>query len=174
VNFVIGLLLLTAAAATNTPPAQAEKTPVAAADRIPVFLHTDARDTVGATCVARLREALEESSAYSPVMNPASARFVVSIVTMDPNEAELGSGPGHATVAAVTLQGEHATGLNQFVYSWVLVARQHTVDSLATELFTAIDEQIQRFEGAAISVAEPRLGRRTAVTFPLLPPPQKN
>jgi hypothetical protein len=25
-----------------------------------------------------------------------------------------------------------------------------------------------------LSVAEPRLGRRTALTFPLLPPPQKN
>lgn len=31
-----------------------------------------------------------------------------------------------------------------------------------------------RFDYLLVPVAEPRLGRRTVLTFPLLPPPQKN
>ena len=153
-NFVIGLLLM-AAAATTTPPAPVKKpTPTVAVEKIPVFLHIDAQDAVGATYVARLRQALEGSSVYRPVSNPAAARFVVGIVTMDPNEAESGSGAGDSTVAAVTLQRESATGLNQFVYSWVLVAKRDKVDALATELFTVIDREIQDLEGSSIRLLD--------------------
>jgi len=139
VNLLIGLVLA-ATTATTAPVDQAR--PTAALERVPIFLHTDARDPVGAIYVARLREALAASSAYRPVMNPAGAQFVVGIVTMDPDEAESASGNGHATAAAVTLRRESAAGLNQFVYSWVLVARRDRVDSMVTELLTAIDKEI--------------------------------
>jgi hypothetical protein len=79
-------------------------------------------------------------------MHPASAQFVVGIVTMDPNDSAAGAGARRATVAAVTLQREQPTGRNQFIYSWVLVARPDTIDSLATELLTAIGQQIQKLE----------------------------
>lgn len=153
-NVVIGLLL-TAALATATPPVPVEKTTAATAvEKIPVFLQTDAGDAIGASYVARFRAALEESRAYRPVMNPAHARFVVGILTMDPNETEVRSGSGQSTVAAVTLQRESATGLNQFVYSWVLAARRDTVDSLATELLAAIDKEIQELEGLTIQMLD--------------------
>jgi len=146
VNLVIGLLLA-AITATTAPAAVETAAPKAAVEKIPVFLQTDARDAVGATYVAKLREALAGSRAYRPVTNPASARFVVGIVTMDPNEADSKAGASQSTVAAVTLQRENAPGLNQFVYSWVLVAKRDKVDSLATELLAAIDQEIQGLEG---------------------------
>ncbi|HUK35709.1 MAG TPA: hypothetical protein VLV86_17445 [Vicinamibacterales bacterium] len=131
---LIGLLLTLA---TTTPPA----THVAA--KAPVFLQTSAEDDVGAMYVDKLRDALESSPSYKRVMAPNDAQFVIGIVTMDPNDAELGSGAGTSTVAAVTLQLENTKGLNYMVYSWVLVANRAKVDSLATELFAAIDKEIQ-------------------------------
>lgn len=148
-NVVMGLLLTVAAATTTQPSSVDMRTLMAAVEKIPVFLHTDARDAVGAAYVARLREALAGSSVYRPVMNPASAQFIVGIVTIDPAEADSGSGAGRSTVAAVTLQRENAAGLNQFLYSWVVVAKRDRVGSLATELLTAIDQEIQRLEGYA-------------------------
>jgi len=133
VGAVLGLLL---ALATTTPPHAAVK--------VPIYLQASAEDKVGAMYVDKLRDALESSSAYKRVMTVTDAKFVIAIVTMDPNEAELGSGAGNSTVAAVTLQLQNTTGgLNYIVYSWVLVANRGKVDSLATDLFGAIDTQIQ-------------------------------
>jgi hypothetical protein len=132
VGAVLGLLL---AIATTTPPHAAAK--------VPVFLQASAEDEVGAMYVNKLREALESSSGYRRTLTVTDAKFVIAIVTMDPNEAELGSGAGNSTVAAVTLQLQNSAGLNYIVYSWVLVANRGKVDSLATDLFGAIDTQIQ-------------------------------
>lgn len=129
---MLGLLL---AIATTTPPHAAAK--------VPIFLQASAEDAVGAMYVDKLREALESSSGYRRAITVADAKFVIAIVTMDPNEAELGSGAGNSTVAAVTLQLQNSVGLNYIVYSWVLVANRGKVDSLATDLFGAIDTQIQ-------------------------------
>ena len=141
--------LLFAALTTTTPPLA---TPVDAATevspRTPIFLHADAPDAVGAACVTRLREALQRSSAYRAVTDPSDARFIVGIVTMDPNEAEAGRDTGHSTVAAVTLQRETGAGLNQYVYSWVLVAKREKVDSVITDLLVAVDREIRDLEAA--------------------------
>ena len=144
-NLLTGLLL----AAAATAPAPVDTARLAASlERIPVFLQTNAPDPIGAIYVAKLREALERSSAYRPAVNPASARFLVGIVTMDPNEANLVSDAGRSTIAAVTLQPGQSPGRNQFVYSWVLVAKRHEVDSRVTALVTAIDKQIQQLESS--------------------------
>jgi hypothetical protein len=132
VSAVIGLLL---ALATTTPPRAAAK--------VPIYLQSSAEDRVGVMYVEKLRETVEASTGYMPVASASDAAFVISIVTMDPNEAELGSTAGSSTVAAVTLQLENAKGLNYIVYSWVLVANQSKVSSLATDLFWAIDKEIQ-------------------------------
>jgi hypothetical protein len=110
---------------------------------VPVYLQFSAEDEVGTMYVNKLRDALESSSAYRRVMTTADAKFVIGIVTMDPNDAELGSGAGNSTVAAVTLQLQNTNGLNYMVYSWVLVANRGKVDSLATDLFAAIDKEIR-------------------------------
>jgi hypothetical protein len=112
--------------------------------KVPIFLQSNAEDTVGATYVLKLRAALEASTVYRSVTKPADAQFVIGIVTMDPNEAELGSGAGRSTVAAVTLQLENAKGLNYVVYSGVLIANRDKVDSLATDLLAAIDKEIHQ------------------------------
>ena len=148
-NLLIGLLL-TAATTAAAPVDKAR--PTVALERIPVFLQTDAPDPIGAAYVAKFREALERSSAYRPVANPADARFLVGIVTMDPSEAKLVPEAGRSTVAAVTLQHGNSSGLNQFVYSWVLIAKSNKVDSIVTELVTAIDKEIREIEGL---LAEP-------------------
>jgi hypothetical protein len=132
VSAVIGLLV-----------ALATTTPAVAVAKVPVFLQSNAEDTVGAIYVSKLREALEASAIYRPVTKPADAQYVIGIVTMDPNEAALGSDAGRSTVAAVTLQLENAKGLNYVVYSWVLIANRDKVDSLATDLLAAIDKEIQ-------------------------------
>lgn len=126
----------------------------AAAEKTPIYLQVDARDAIGAVYVARLREAFDRSRAFQPVTTPERARFVVGILTMDPNEAESGTATGQATVAAVTLQRENASGLNQFVYSWVLVARHDKVDALASELVAAIDREIQDLDRPVIRFVE--------------------
>ena len=132
VGAVIGLLL---ALATTTPPHPTAK--------VPIYLQFSADDEVGTMYVGKLRDALEASSAYRRVITVSDAKFVIAIVTMDPSEADLGSGAGHSTVAAVTLQLQNANGLNYIVYSWVLVANRSKVDSLANDLFAAIDKEIR-------------------------------
>lgn len=138
-------------AATTSTTSVEKPAPVAAVvEKIPVFLQTDAQDAMGAAYVARLRDALNGSGLYQSVPHAASARFVVGILTMDPNEAAPGSSAGHSTVAAITLQRGNPMGLNAFVYSWVLVARADNVDALATELLAAIGKEIQDFEGVSL------------------------
>ena len=110
---------------------------------MPVYLHVSAEDTVGSIYVDKLCEALETSGDYKRVSAANDAQFVIGIVTMDPDEADLGSGPGHSTVASVTLQLENTKGLNYIIHSWVLIANRDKVGSLATDLFAAIDKEIK-------------------------------
>jgi len=135
VSALIGLLM---ALATTTPGR-----PAVAPARVPVFVQFNAEDAVGVAYVRRLREALETSATYRPVPMAAEAQFVIGIVTMDPKDADLGSDAGQSTVAAVTLQLENSKGLNHYIYSWVLIANHDKVDSLATDLFAAIDKAIR-------------------------------
>jgi hypothetical protein len=135
VSAVIGLLF---ALATTTPAK-----PTVSVQRYPIYVQSNAVDPVGADFVRKLREALGTSTTYRPVINPADAQYVIGIVTMDPDDAAVGSGAGRSTVASVTLQLENTKGLNHFVYSWVLVANQDKVDVLTVELFSAIDREIQ-------------------------------
>jgi len=138
------LLSLLMVLATTTPPA------ARVVEKVPVFVQSNAVDAVGASYVSKLRETLERSSAYRPVSKATDAKFLISVVTMDPNDAELDSSPGHSTVAAVTLQQENANGLNYHVYSWVLIATQSKVDSLAIDLFAAIDKEIQDLNNTVV------------------------
>jgi hypothetical protein len=132
---VIGLLL---ALATTTPAR-----PSVTVHKAPVFVQVNAVDPVGQAFIRKLREALDTSAIYRPVTNAADAQYVIGIVTMDPDDAAVGAGIGQSTVASVTLQLENTKGLNHFIYSWVLVANQNKVDALATDLFAAIDREIQ-------------------------------
>jgi hypothetical protein len=135
VSAVIGLLL---ALATTTPAR-----PVAAVQRAPIFVQSNAADPVGTAFIRKLRDALDTSTVYRPVANPTDAQYVIGIVTMDPDDAAVGSGAGQSTVASVTLQLQNTKGLNHFIYSWVLVANQDKIDTLAGQLFAAIDREIQ-------------------------------
>lgn len=132
---VIGLLL---ALATTTPAK-----PSVTVHKATVFVQFNAVDPVGQAFIRKLREALDTSAIYRPVTNAADAQYVIGIVTMDPDDAAVGAGIGQSTVASVTLQLENTKGLNHFIYSWVLVANQNKVDALATDLFAAIDREIQ-------------------------------
>ena len=132
---VIGLLM---ALATTTPAR-----PVATVQRAPIFVQSNAVDPVGTAFIRKLRDALDASTTYRTVANPSDAQYVIGIVTMDPDDAAVGSGAGQSTVASVTLQLENTKGLNHFVYSWVLVANQDKINTLAEQLFAAIDREIQ-------------------------------
>jgi hypothetical protein len=150
VNLLIAVLM-SVVAATTPPATSIDKPSAASAERVAVFLQTDARDAVGADYVTRLRQALDASGSYRPVSSPSGARFTVGILTMDPNEA-VDAGRGQATVAAVTLRHENGAGLNEFVYSWVLVARRDNVASLAAALLAAIDREIQTLDRTPVIV----------------------
>jgi hypothetical protein len=142
VNAAVGILLA-ALTTTTTPPGKTIEAAPIAAERTPIYLHVDAPDAVGAAYVARLRHALQGSSAYRAATHPSDARFVVGIVTMDPSEGGTGAVAGNSTVAAVTLQRESETGLNQYVYSWVLVATRDKVDAVVADVLAAIDREIR-------------------------------
>jgi hypothetical protein len=135
VSALIGLLL---ALATTTPAR-----PSVAVHKAPIFVQSNAVDPVGQALVRKLCEALDTSTIYRPVMNATDAQYVIGIVTMDPDDAAVGSGAGQSTVASVTLQLENTKGLNHFIYSWVLVANEDKVNTLAPDLFAAIDREIQ-------------------------------
>jgi hypothetical protein len=135
VSAVIGLLL---ALATTTPAK-----PSVTVHRAPIFVQFNAVDPVGKAFVRKLRDALDTSTIYRPVMIATDAQYVVGIVTMDPDDAAVGSGAGQSTVASVTLQLQNTKGLNHFIYSWVLVANHDKIDTLAGDLFAAIDREIQ-------------------------------
>jgi hypothetical protein len=132
---VIGLLL---ALATTTPAK-----PSVTVHKAPIYVQFNAMDPVGKAFVRKLRDALDTSIIYRPVMIATDAQYVVGIVTMDPDDAAVGSGAGQSTVASVTLQLQNTKGLNHFIYSWVLVANQDKIDTLAGDLFAAIDREIQ-------------------------------
>lgn len=149
-NLVLGLLL-SATVAVNNPVAATPSKTARPVERVPIFLQTDAHDPVGLEYIQQMRESLQESLYYRPVGEPESAQFVVGILTMDPNEAE--HAPNTlmpATVASVTLRRENGKGPAEFVYSWVLVAKRDNVQSLATELLSAIDREIQGFDAPKI------------------------
>jgi hypothetical protein len=152
VNLVLGLMI--AAVLAVDPPVQpARKAPAAPAEAIPLFLQTDAGDELGAVYVSRFRDALRESHDYRTVTSPSDARFIVSILTMDPSEGD--GTPVNTTVAGITLQRENRGGRNQFVYSWVLVAKRGNVAILADRLLEAIDAQIRDFEGLNDALPQP-------------------
>jgi hypothetical protein len=132
---VIGLLL---ALATTTPAK-----PSVTVHKAPIYVQFNAMDPVGKAFVRKLRDALDTSIVYRPVMIATDAQYVVGIVTMDPDDAAVGSGAGQSTVASVTLQLQNTKGLNHFIYSWVLVANQDKIDTLAGDMFAAIDREIQ-------------------------------
>jgi hypothetical protein len=132
VSAIIGLLL---ALAITTPPRPAAK--------VPVYLHVSAEDTVGSIYVDKLCEALETSGDYKRVSTANDAQFVIGIVTMDPDEADLGSGPGHSTVASVTLQLENTKGLNYIIHSWVLMRIATRSARSQPDPFAAIDKEIK-------------------------------
>jgi len=146
VNLLFGLFLAVVTA-TTAPATGREKTPpLPAPERHAVYVQSEVHDAIGAMYVLKLQEALAGSSAFKPVTDPASARFVVGIVTMDPNEAEPESGIGHSTAAAITLQIRSETGLNPLLHSWVLVSNRDRVDLLVAELVTAIYLEIKEVE----------------------------
>jgi hypothetical protein len=134
VSALIGLLM---ALATTTPAKPSVVVP-----RTPIFVQSNALDPVGTAFIKKLHDALESSTIYRPVTNPSDAQYVIGIVTMDPDDAAVGTGAGKSTVASVTLQLENTKGLNHFIYSWVLVANDDKVDTLADQLFVAIDREI--------------------------------
>ena len=123
--------------------AMAAAAPAFAAEKVPIFILSNAEDTVGASYVYKLRETLQASSLYTLVTKEPDAVFVISVVTMDPNDADLGSGAERSTVAAITLQVENTKGLNYLVHSWVLVANREKVDMLAAQLMAVIDKEVQ-------------------------------
>ncbi len=153
-HLLMGLLVAVLATTTTTPsrPPTASLPPASATaeEKIPVFLQSEVHDAIGALYVAKFRAALQESSIFRPVTSAATARFVLGFLTMDPNGAEAATETAPATAAAVTLQLRNPDGLNQLVYSWVLVARRNNVDSLVTELVGAIDQEIRGLEQPTI------------------------
>lgn len=149
-HLAIALLLALVSAA---PALAADRTSLSVSSvPIGIFLQSEANDRLGELCAERLREALDRSKVFHAVDTPASAQFVVGLLTMDPREAEAAAGTtagGESTVAAVTLQRENSPNLNELVYSWVLVARRDNIDALIAQLVTAIDREIRELPGQA-------------------------
>jgi hypothetical protein len=160
VNAALGLLLAVLTSTIPSPGNNVDAAPNTIREKLPIFVQADTTDAIGAAYVARLRDALRGSPAYRDAAGPSDARFIVGIITMDPNEAEP-TGRGRSTVAAITLRRDGSAGSSEFIYSWVLVAKRDTVDSLVAELFAAIDREIQDLENVPLVLWDdvPQSGR---------------
>ena len=68
------VLVLTAMMVVSQVVSAAEK-------KIPIFLNTDSKDTVGTNFIYTLREQLKASQSYDVVLRQQDAVFVIGVVT---------------------------------------------------------------------------------------------
>jgi len=130
----------------------------AAEKKIPIFLNTDSKDTVGTTFIYNLREQLKASQSYDVVLRQEDAVFVIGVVTMD--DSGRSTSDATSTVTSVVLSINNADGYDYLVNQWVMSIGRDRISAMATDLIAAIDKDVQEAVRAAVEITnEPSRGR---------------
>ena len=113
----------------------------AAEEKIPVYVDAQTPDRLGTTYVYQLREQLRGSQTYAVVLKRGDARFVISLVSLDP-----GTNEGVTIVSVVLLahilipQGP----IDCFVNQWIVSTSRDQIDGGVRDLVASIDQDVQQ------------------------------
>ena len=130
----------------------------AAEKKIPIFLNTDSRDTVGTTFIDNLREQLKASESYDVVLRQEDAVFVIGVVTID-DSGRSASDPT-STVTSVVLLINNADGYDYLLNQWVMSIGRDRTSAVATDLIASIDKDVQEAVRLAVELTnQPSQGR---------------
>ena len=130
----------------------------AAEKKIPIFLNTDSKDTVGTTFIYHLREQLKASQGYDVVLRQQDAVFVVGVVTID-DSGRSATDPT-STVTSVVLSINNADGYDYLLNQWVMSIGRDRTSAMATDMIAAIDKDVQEALRLAVEImTEPSQGR---------------
>ena len=122
----------------------------AAEKKIPIFLNTDSKDTVGTNFIYTLREQLKASQSYDVVLRQQDAVFVIGVVTID-DSGRSASDP-MSTVTSVVLSINNTDGYDYLLNQWVMSIGRDRTSAMATDLIAAIDKDVQEAVRAAVEV----------------------
>jgi hypothetical protein len=122
----------------------------AAEKKIPIFLNTDSKDTVGTNFIYSLREQLKASRSYDVVLRQQDAVFVIGVVTID-DSGRSASDP-MSTVTSVVLSINNTDGYDYLLNQWVMSIGRDRTSAMATDLIAAIDKDVQEAVRAAVEV----------------------
>jgi len=137
------VLVLTAMMVVSQVVSAAEK-------KIPIFLNTDSKDTVGTNFIYTLREQLKASQSYDVVLRQQDAVFVIGVVTID-DSGRSASDP-MSTVTSVVLSINNTDGYDYLLNQWVMSIGRDRTSAMATDLIAAIDKDVQEAVRAAVEV----------------------
>ena len=137
------VLVLTAMMVVSQVVSAAEK-------KIPIFLNTDSKDTVGTNFIYSLREQLKASQSYDVVLRQQDAVFVIGVVTID-DSGRSASDP-MSTVTSVVLSINNTDGYDYLLNQWVMSIGRDRTSAMATDLIAAIDKDVQEAVRAAVEV----------------------
>ena len=130
----------------------------AAEKKIPIFLNTDSKDSVGTTFIYNLREQLKASQSYDVVLRQQDAVFVIGVVTMD--DSGRSTSDATSTATSVVLSINNADGYDYLLNQWVMSIGRDRTSAMATDLIAAIDKDVQEALRAAVDITnEPSRGR---------------
>ena len=113
--------------------------------RAAVYVQSTSEDSVGRTLVYEIREAVRRSSGFTLVASSADARFVLRIVTLNPDNDSTRS---VSTVysAVYTLNTLHETPVEMYLTSVVGTCGTSRVANCARSLTATLDEQATLFQ----------------------------
>ena len=137
------VLVLTAMMVVSQVVSAAEK-------KIPIFLNTDSKDTVGTNFIYTLREQLKASQSYDVVLRQQDAVFVIGVVTID-DSGRSASDP-MSTVTSVVLSINNTDGYDYLLNQWVMSIGRDRTSAMATDLIAAIGKDVQEAVRAAVEV----------------------
>lgn len=108
--------------------------------KAPVYIQATAEDTVGKLLVYEVREVIRRSSGLALVDRDSDARFVLRVVTIDPDRSE---SPGLSTIysAVYTVHTFHETPVEMYLTNVVGVCGSSRVESCARKMIATLDEQ---------------------------------
>jgi hypothetical protein len=138
----------------------------AAEKKIPIFLNTDSKDTVGTTFIYNLREQLKASQSYDVVLRQQDAVFVIGVVTMD--DSGRSTSDATSTATSVVLLINNADGYDYLLNQWVMSIGRDRTSAMATDLIAAIDKDVQEAVRMAVEITNeppraPTVDRRRTV-----------
>jgi hypothetical protein len=125
------------------------------AQQVVVYIDVTSSDPVGKQLTYELREAIRRSASMSLGDREADARFIMRLVTLDPND---GATAGVMTVysAVITMMTMHKTPVEMYLDNRVGTCGMRRAEQCARRLVAALDEQVVDFRRIVRDAVEDR------------------